>query len=90
LAPLPSISDNDDTLLFHFISDQAFVTTAQLLLQLRSPRDCNRLKDRAIDATGAGFGIRCGGMRLQSSRKTVSLDAVSLHLVSFASAEWQS
>ena len=36
------------------------------------------------------FGTRCGGISLQTCRRTLSLDAVGLVFLFFTSAEWQS
>jgi len=51
------------------------------------------LKDRAMEATPvsrASFGTRCGGIRLQSCRRTVNFDAVGLVFLFFTFVEWQS
>ena len=44
----------------------------------------------ATPVSRASFGTRCGGIRLQSCRRTLSLDAVGLVFLFFTSAEWQS
>ena len=36
------------------------------------------------------FGTKCGGIRLQTCRRTLSLEAVGLVFLFFTSAEWQS